>query len=653
MAWSTKKFSAPFLVFLVFMFCNIVSAQNLKFEFAPVNKAELEMKDNPKQPGAHAMILEWRDSKTDNTGYHQVYFRMKIFTAEGKKYGDIEVEYKKDRESVNHINARTIHQDGTIIPFSGQVFDKLIVKDRNNKYHAKTFSMPDIQPGSIVEYYYTVNYEFHFSAAIWFIQRDLYIQKASFRLTQADTSRYYGSISTRCNSQLAPHDEKPFLKGGQFGLDVTEVPAYEEESFAPPQGANSAWFICWYTDLNTADDTDKFWKAYGKERNSKYEERIGRHRTVEEEANSLIAAADTPEQKIRKLYDRSQKIRNLGFEHIKTEQEVKKEKLKELRNIEDVLKNGYAYGTDINLLFVGLARAAGFEANMVQTSTRNKFFFNKESHMDFFLDDNITVVKIDGKNIFLDPGTAYCPYGFLSWFDTGVVALKINKDGGDWVTTPLIEAKDAQRIRKADLQYSDGILKGKVHVEYKNNRALSWRLDFVNEDEAEQKHDLEEEAKTWFPQGADVKLVNVANAMDANKPLLVEYDVEINGMGSSVGSRVLVPMAIFQSNELSPLRHEKRKFPVYFHHASSNIDRVNITIPSDLAVDSIPPRRTDQQNIGVYDAQYSREGNVLQFQRTMALFGIYYPLDYYSSLRSFFDKAALSDQDSAVLKVKQ
>src|SRR5207248_9259435 len=60
---------------------------------------ELAIKDNPANPGSHAMILEWRDSEDDNTGYKDVYLRIKIFTEEGKKYGDIEIPYLKDFHS--------------------------------------------------------------------------------------------------------------------------------------------------------------------------------------------------------------------------------------------------------------------------------------------------------------------------------------------------------------------------------------------------------------------------------------------------------------------------------------------------------------------------------------------------------------------------
>ncbi len=65
------------------------------------------------------------------------------------------------------------------------------------------------------------------------------------------------------------------------------------------------------------------------------------------------------EVKLRKIYARVQQIRNLNLEDSKMKQENKDENLKPNSNVEDVLKHGYAYGTEINYLFVGLARAAG------------------------------------------------------------------------------------------------------------------------------------------------------------------------------------------------------------------------------------------------------------------------------------------------------
>jgi len=55
------------------------------------------------------------------------------------------------------LKARTIRPDGTIANFEGKAFDKTIVKAKGVKYLAKTFSMPDVQVGSIIEYHYTNN----------------------------------------------------------------------------------------------------------------------------------------------------------------------------------------------------------------------------------------------------------------------------------------------------------------------------------------------------------------------------------------------------------------------------------------------------------------------------------------------------------------
>jgi len=53
------------------------------------------------------------------------------------------------------VRARTIKPDGSSVNFEGKVLDKTIVKGRGVKYHAKTFTLPDVQVGGIIEYYYT------------------------------------------------------------------------------------------------------------------------------------------------------------------------------------------------------------------------------------------------------------------------------------------------------------------------------------------------------------------------------------------------------------------------------------------------------------------------------------------------------------------
>jgi hypothetical protein len=127
---------------------------------------ELQMTSQPEVPGAAAVYL-YREEKTeDKYQVFNVYIRLKVLTERGKQYGDVELTYAsyQDRNSydfrgftVGDIAGRTIHSDGTIIPFTGKPYQKLIEKTQGSRIMAEVFSMPDVQVGSIIEYRYSLN----------------------------------------------------------------------------------------------------------------------------------------------------------------------------------------------------------------------------------------------------------------------------------------------------------------------------------------------------------------------------------------------------------------------------------------------------------------------------------------------------------------
>ncbi|PYX49602.1 MAG: hypothetical protein DMG79_08200, partial [Acidobacteria bacterium] len=128
--------------------------------FQPISQDELKMASEPKAPGAPAIILFRQVDRDDRglTAHEDVYFRIKILTEEGRKYADVEIPFWKSEGSVVGIHARTIKADGTVVDFGGKAFDKQIVKARGVKYIAKTFTLPDVQVGGIIEYFYTTDF---------------------------------------------------------------------------------------------------------------------------------------------------------------------------------------------------------------------------------------------------------------------------------------------------------------------------------------------------------------------------------------------------------------------------------------------------------------------------------------------------------------
>jgi len=134
----------------------------------------------------------------------------------------------------------------------------------------------------------------------------------------------------------------------------------------------------------------------------------------------IAAPGDTPEVKLHKIYERTQRIRNTSFERQKSQQERDRENLKPARSVEDVWTHGYGDGNQIAWLFLALVRAAGIQADPLIVSTRDVHFFNPNIMNPNDLNSNVVIVTLDGKELYLDPGTEFAPFGILPWSETAV-----------------------------------------------------------------------------------------------------------------------------------------------------------------------------------------------------------------------------------------
>ncbi len=164
-------------------------------DWQPISKEDLALKDNPTKPGAHAMIL-YRENNVDNqSSTVSQYIRIKIFTEEGKKWGDVEIPFVKGYYDIHNVRARTIHPDGSIFNFDGKVFEKEVYKSGGFKFLVKAFSLPEVQAGSIIEYKYVEQHNTdYYVAPEWVLQEELFTRYAKFSFktdTQESFSRLF------------------------------------------------------------------------------------------------------------------------------------------------------------------------------------------------------------------------------------------------------------------------------------------------------------------------------------------------------------------------------------------------------------------------------------------------------------------------------
>ncbi len=147
---------------------------------------DLALKDNPASPGAHAMIL-YRESMVDaNQGSVREYMRIKIFTEEGRKEANVEIPFVKGFDDIQDVRARTIRPDGTVVNYEGKPFEKTVVKVSGYKVLAKTFTLPEVQPGCIIEYSVpgSIRFELRLQRAVEGVREFIYEAGAFFNQTQ-------------------------------------------------------------------------------------------------------------------------------------------------------------------------------------------------------------------------------------------------------------------------------------------------------------------------------------------------------------------------------------------------------------------------------------------------------------------------------------
>jgi hypothetical protein len=372
---------------------------------------------------------------------------------------------------------------------------------------------------------------------------------------------------------------------------------------------------------------------------------------MEQALGEITTAGDTPEQKLQKIYARCQKIRNTSFEREKTEQEQNREKLKEVYNVEEVWKRGYGDGWDISWLFLALARAAGFDATPVLLSTRDRHFFNPKLMNPTDLNDNVALVQMNGKDVYFDPGTVFTPFGLLPWYETGITGLRLDKQGGSWITTPLSDPSLSGTDRQAVLQLDEsGTLEGNVTITYKGLAALSRRIEERYADEAERKKFLENELKESIPGTPAIELTNSPDWSSSSNTLIAQYHVSVPGWASSAGRRLSIPASVFGGNEKHVFENSARVHPIAFDHPYIDVDDVTLTPPSGWTVESLPkPKPLDLRNCTyTLTAKEMKDGRVHLDRRFMLNLMLVHPNNY-GILRDFYQGVRTGDEQQIVL----
>ena len=654
----------PLKLSFLLLFCLVLVSGSARASdsWTPPTAEELAMTTSPQAPGAKAIYLFREQITEDKMHMYSVHVRIKVLTDAGKDLANVELRYShggRGETALDELAGRTIHPDGTIVPFTGKPYEKLVGRHNESKYMAKVFSLPDVTVGSILEYRYKLRYDDHvFFSPDWYIQEELFTRKVHFlwRPTSEDLimNDERGQITSRIAwTPILPAGTELHQQRGADGvltleLTANDIPPIAKEEHMPPLDSFSYRVLFYYTPYRGMDE---YWKNEGKYWAKKRDKFIGPGSAVKSAVQEMVKTTDSPEQKLRTIYATTQKLENTDLTRNHSTSEDKAQGLGEIHTTDDILRRKRGSGDEITALFVAMARAAGMKAYLMAVTNRQRSIFYPPYLSTSQLDDDVAIVNYDGKDHYFDPGARFCAFEHLSWQHMRTDGMRQIDGGAALAQTPSEPYTKSQVKRVADLVMDEhGVVNGTVLLTYSGVPSMYWRQLSVSADEAAVRHDLIEQMQGLLPGGMQVTLASLTPLDDYERPMVAKFTVT-GPIGSPVGKRLLVPGALFESNRRTTFSSERREQPVDFDYGLLTQDAVRIKLPKTLTIESAPSAaKTGFEKFAGFGMTCETTPDSVTLRRDYALGEFFYKREEYPDLRKFFQAMEAADQQSLVLK---
>lgn len=654
----------PLLSLLVCLFAAFPgSISGAGDDWKPIDPAHLALKNSMVEKEADAEGLFWEVRIDDNPEGDLIfthYLRVKIFTERGREsQSKIDLPFGNlygTQVKIKDIAARTIKPDGSIVELKKEdIFERTIVRISGLKVKARSFAMPAVEPGCILEYRWRevrVNRDANYIRLQF--QRDIPVQRVQYSIKPMNYVGL-GFNSITLHGTPTPWQKE---KGGFYTTTMTNMPAIHEESRMPPEDEVKTWMLVYYQkQLNEKIDAQKYWNDIGKWFYDEYKGAIKASDEVKKQAAALVADAKSDDEKVARLFDFCrEKIKNVSNDASGLSPD-ERAKLKDNKNPSDTLKRGQGTTSDIDLLFAALANAAGFDARIVLAPDRGDIFFDKGLPNVYFINPQNIAVNVGGTWKFYNPGYNYVPMGMLRWQEEGQPSLITDPKQPVWVNSPMSSHEKSRVKREAKFKLSeDGSLEGDVRVEFTGHFAMERKEDLDEESETEREESLKAEIKNQMS-AAEISDIKIENVTDHVKPLIFSYHVRFPNYAQRTGKRLFLQPAFFQHGVGPLFATASRKYPVYFHYPWSEDDNVEFELPKGYALDNADaPVPFGSANISEYKPSLgaSADGSLLVYKRSFYFGGggsVLFPVESYPQLRTFFD--TLHKQDSHSIALKQ
>ena len=620
-----------------------------------ISPEENAMTADPARGSQHGTILVDESVRDESTGTETNLFRhvrAKIFSNEGRRLGDIEIEHVRDRGLLKKWWGFTLLPDGTVLETKqSDLKEQELASTRGRAFVALKTSLPGIVPGSVIDYGYVLQEPGFYSTTRVDIQREAPVKLFRCRwVPYIGATASFGLLHTEGLSVTMTRDQRSVLVTG------ADLPAVLDEPYMPPDSESRASALFYYR--RSGSKPKDFWDLEA-------QRLIRRATTFTKEkpiAQAMLsikfpAGADLM-TKLRAAYDwASVTLRNTTRRTAEEAEAVRaddKEKPEAWKTAQDILAAGEGSARDLDFLFFGLARALGAEAFPVLAADRTDHYFNPGFLSIEQFDWTLVAVKAKGdpddKLVFVDPGSGL-PFGEIPWWLAGSRAFLASAEGHRVVTLPVSDPRKnvSETYVKISFNLDEGTSPFTTVTDNKVQRGLSarWRLRGLGPEERAK------ELENYCGASGDIEVskAQAPNLEDATA------DYHLKCEGSRMNSNFHRDLGGYHFGFMGPWVEETPRFTsptrtqnVVFSYPRIDHLILDVEAPPGFVPSGAQTPPTVESAFGRYALLISVTPEGYHVERLYALTAVAVLVKDYDPLRQFFEEVARADATSLGFK---
>ena len=625
------------LLFLFFFFgiisSNVLAQKEKSSKMGQTTLQELKMNIYSKDSTANAFVLYEHGNtfiNSSKTHYFRkdYYVRIKILNKNGFNQANFKIKYSNN-DLVHNIEGITYNLVSDKIIKTKLHKRNIFVSELNPYNKFVTFTLPDLQEGSIIEYkisFSTNSYKIY----NWTFQSDIPKIKSSL------TSQFSGSSKLNLKLdgylKLDKEEVKSNQRCGNFHscstihYSIQDIPAFIEEAYisSSKNFISKVVFERKYSNAFTKKKNLNSWKYLDKKLQSidVFGIQLKKQRFFKKEMDSKFFLEKNNLKKAKKIYySLQQHFTWNGNHNLFYNNDVKK-----------AFKNKSADNSAINLSVFNALKAANLKPKIAILSTRNNGFITKLYPAITAFNYLIVLVQIDGKDYFLDASDKFLQFGQTPFKTLNGDVRVLNFKKGSYWKSLKSEVKNNKKIKITLELDSIEVFKGNLTITNIGLEASNKRAKLKLTSNTKAIEDLESE-------NIDLELLKyqAINLDDNEKPLIEKSKILLETAMNEEGTIKLNPFVVYRKNE-NPFKLNERQYPVNFGAPFSEAYTISIKIPKNYTVSNLPKSKGGKlpDNSGQYFMKVIKEKStiLIYFYYTINK-SIFYNIEY-AYLKEFY-----------------